>query len=176
MPFKYAQKEVQGIVYILSFGIGVAIVSFSSPPQSESKAIAVCGPAAICGTITPDMDSPSSNRLAARHCSAHVCVYASERHLPRLLHHVVLHADVAVNKDTRWLQVTCSAAVCFFGLLAACRRKLPSMQVRVASGPACLTGLLWSIGNFLSIYAVQVSPSQPHCHSQAFHRLRPSLA
>ena len=27
MPFKYAQKEVKGIVYILSFGIGVAIVS-----------------------------------------------------------------------------------------------------------------------------------------------------
>ena len=28
MPFKYAQKEVKGIVYILSFGIGVAIVSW----------------------------------------------------------------------------------------------------------------------------------------------------
>ena len=26
VPFKYAQKEVKGIVYILSFGIGVAIV------------------------------------------------------------------------------------------------------------------------------------------------------
>ena len=30
MPFKYAQKEVKGIVYILSFGIGVAIVSCSA--------------------------------------------------------------------------------------------------------------------------------------------------
>lgn len=66
------------------------------------------------------------------------------------------------------LQVTSGAAVCFFGLLAACRRKLPSMQVRVASGPACLTGLLWSIGNFLSIYAVQVSPPHPHAsHADA---------
>ncbi len=31
VPFKYAQKEVKGIVYILSFGIGVAIVRLSSP-------------------------------------------------------------------------------------------------------------------------------------------------
>ena len=53
-------------------------------------------------------------------------------------------------------QVTSGAAVVFFGLLAAFRRRLPRMQFRVASGPACLTGLLWSIGNFLSIYAVQV--------------------
>lgn len=30
VPFKYAQKEVKGIVYILSFGIGVAIVRLSS--------------------------------------------------------------------------------------------------------------------------------------------------
>ena len=63
---------------------------------------------------------------------------------------------IAGNEGEDLLQVTCSAAVCFFGLLAAFRRKLPSLQVRVASGPACLTGLLWSIGNFLSIYAVQV--------------------
>ncbi|CAK0748964.1 hypothetical protein CVIRNUC_001874 [Coccomyxa viridis] len=76
VPFKYAQKEVKGIVYILSFGIGVAIV-------------------------------------------------------------------------------TSGAAVVFFGLLAAFGRRLPRMQFRKASGPACLTGLLWSIGNFLSIYAVQ---------------------
>ena len=53
-------------------------------------------------------------------------------------------------------QVTSGAAVVFFGLLAAFRRRLPRMQFRAASGPACLTGLLWSIGNFLSIYAVQV--------------------
>lgn len=32
VPFKYAQKEVKGIVYILSFGIGVAIVSPVLPP------------------------------------------------------------------------------------------------------------------------------------------------
>ena len=32
MPFKYAQKEVKGIVYILSFGIGVAIVSVLRAP------------------------------------------------------------------------------------------------------------------------------------------------
>ena len=31
VPFKYAQKEVKGIVYILSFGIGVAIVSLQEP-------------------------------------------------------------------------------------------------------------------------------------------------
>ena len=54
------------------------------------------------------------------------------------------------------VQVTSGAAAVFFGLLAAFRRRLPRMQFRVASGPACLTGLLWSIGNFLSIYAVQV--------------------
>ena len=52
--------------------------------------------------------------------------------------------------------VTSREAVVFFGLLAACGRRLPRMQFRVTSGPACLTGLLWSIGNFLSIYAVQV--------------------
>ena len=69
----------------------------------------------------------------------------------------MLRACEAGSEAGNLLQVTCSAAVCFFGLLAAFRRKLPSLQVRVASGPACLTGLLWSIGNFLSIYAVQVS-------------------
>ena len=31
VPFKYAQKEVKGIVYILSFGIGVAIVCPPAP-------------------------------------------------------------------------------------------------------------------------------------------------
>ena len=70
--------------------------------------------------------------------------------------------------------MTCGAAMCFFGLLAACRRKLPSMQVRVASGPACLTGLLWSIGNFLSIYAVQVRPplpSAPHANAPVPHTM-----
>lgn len=55
-----------------------------------------------------------------------------------------------------YMQITTGAAVCVFGLLAAFGRRLPRMQFRVASGPACLTGLLWSIGNFLSIYAVQV--------------------
>ena len=75
--------------------------------------------------------------------------------------HVALHAGESLHEGAGLLQVTCSTVVCFFGLLAACRRKLPSLQVRVASGPACLTGLLWSIGNFLSIYAVQVRPSHP---------------
>ena len=34
------------------------------------------------------------------------------------------------------------------------RSKLPSFHFRVASGPACLAGLLWSIGNFCGIWAV----------------------
>ena len=38
MPFKYAQKEVKGIVYILSFGIGVAIVRLSSPSYALNPA------------------------------------------------------------------------------------------------------------------------------------------
>ena len=59
------------------------------------------------------------------------------------------------------MQVTSGAAIAFFGLLAAFGRRLPGMQFRVASGPACLTGLLWSIGNFLSIYAVEVRHGSP---------------
>ena len=52
MPFKYAQKEVKGIVYILSFGIGVAIVRLfpmSSPNTSHTIRLAMhqllCNPA-----------------------------------------------------------------------------------------------------------------------------------
>ncbi len=90
----------------------------------------------------------------------------------------LLCADEPGNEGEILLQVTCSAAVCFFGLLAAFRRKLPSLQVRVASGPACLTGLLWSIGNFLSIYAVQVClrpPTSHLCQIKALPRITLSL-
>lgn len=33
-------------------------------------------------------------------------------------------------------------------------RSAPSFHVRVAAGPACLAGILWSLGNYLSILAV----------------------
>jgi glucose uptake protein GlcU len=52
-------------------------------------------------------------------------------------------------------QVTLVVLVVYYSSLKLLGRQLPSLQVRVASGPACLTGLLWSTGNFLSIYAVQ---------------------
>lgn len=34
-----------------------------------------------------------------------------------------------------------------------CCRHLPKFHVRVTSGPALLAGILWSIGNYLSIIA-----------------------
>ena len=39
VPFKYAQKEVKGIVYILSFGIGVAIVSSARANRHDNICI-----------------------------------------------------------------------------------------------------------------------------------------
>ena len=52
------------------------------------------------------------------------------------------------------MQVTVVAAACYASACKLFGRPIPSLQVRVASGPALLTGLLWSAGNFLSIYAV----------------------
>lgn len=53
------------------------------------------------------------------------------------------------------MQVTVVAGCVYAAALSLMRRPVPSMQFRVASGPAILTGVLWSLGNFLSIYAVQ---------------------
>ena len=53
------------------------------------------------------------------------------------------------------LQVTVVAGCVYAAVLSLMRRPIPSMQFRVASGPAILTGVLWSLGNFLSIYAVE---------------------
>jgi Transmembrane family, TMEM144 of transporters len=44
------------------------------------------------------------------------------------------------------------------GLRMACGwgwRPVPSFQVRLAAGPALSTGLMWSLGNFFSIYATE---------------------
>ena len=52
-------------------------------------------------------------------------------------------------------QVTVVAGCVYAAVLSLMRRPIPSMQCRVAAGPAILTGALWSLGNFLSIYAVE---------------------
>ena len=52
-------------------------------------------------------------------------------------------------------QVTIVAGCAYATVLSLMRRPIPSMQCRVAAGPAILTGALWSLGNFLSIYAVE---------------------
>jgi glucose uptake protein GlcU len=53
------------------------------------------------------------------------------------------------------MQVTLTAGALYAIGCKLIGRPVPSLQVRVASGPALLTGALWSTGNFLSIYAVQ---------------------
>lgn len=53
------------------------------------------------------------------------------------------------------MQVTSAAVIVYACVCKLLRRPVPSLQIKVASGPALLTGLLWSVGNFLSIYAVQ---------------------
>lgn len=50
--------------------------------------------------------------------------------------------------------VTLVAVACYASACKFLVRPIPSLQIKVASGPALLTGLLWSAGNFLSIYAV----------------------
>lgn len=52
------------------------------------------------------------------------------------------------------MQVTVTAGIIYSICCKLFGRPVPSLQVRVASGPALLTGVLWSTGNFLSIYAV----------------------
>ena len=47
------------------------------------------------------------------------------------------------------------AACTYATALTLLKRPIPSMQCKVAAGPAILTGALWSLGNFLSIYAVE---------------------
>ncbi len=47
------------------------------------------------------------------------------------------------------------AACVYASALTLLKRPIPSMQCKVAAGPAILTGALWSLGNFLSIYAVE---------------------
>lgn len=36
VPLKYAQKDVKGIIYVLSFGIGAALVCLYPPASSNS--------------------------------------------------------------------------------------------------------------------------------------------
>ncbi len=37
VPLKYAQKDVKGIIYLLSFGIGAALVCFPFPPYCKAN-------------------------------------------------------------------------------------------------------------------------------------------
>jgi len=85
------------------------------------------------------------------------CSYAREGHAELFEAHVphsIDSANLLLRMSVR-MQVTLIAFTVYAIVRKLLRRPVPSLQIRVASGPALLTGLLWSAGNFLSIYAVQ---------------------
>ena len=79
VPFKYAQKEVKGIVYILSFGIGVAIVrlsSLSNPVESHTVLLA------MHHTLCNMLSELALSTTEAQHCTVMCiksCLHAPER-------------------------------------------------------------------------------------------------
>ena len=116
VPFKYAQRDVKGIVYVVSFGLGAAMVRLQ--PQV----------ALVAHTTSTENRCRNGSSCCCRPCRVNTC---------------------------SCMQVTVVAACIYATALLLLKRPLPSMQCKVAAGPAILTGALWSMGNFLSIYAVE---------------------